>query len=171
MIRGLEAYMYGAILGDIIGSPFEFDRGDKTKEFDLFSKGCRFTDDSVMTIAIGEDEIIKIEKIHGTVLLIGAEDDVLWDTAKYIRRMKQRMKEHSHTCRLDYVIYEHGTHFVFPESMLKTMLPVGSGLFVKLAFQAARKHPKECRRARLDIDQRVRNAVAEWKNRKETEKI
>ena len=46
--------MYGAILGDIIGSPFEFDRGDKTKEFDLFSKGCGFTDDSVMTIAIGE---------------------------------------------------------------------------------------------------------------------
>ena len=41
-------------MGDIIGSPFEFDRGDKTKEFDLFSKGCRFTDDSVMTIAIGE---------------------------------------------------------------------------------------------------------------------
>ena len=32
--------MYGAILGDIIGSPFEFDRGDKTKEFDLFTKGC-----------------------------------------------------------------------------------------------------------------------------------
>ena len=46
--------MYGAILGDIIGSPFEFDRGDKTKEFDLFSKDCDFTDDSVMTIAVGE---------------------------------------------------------------------------------------------------------------------
>lgn len=46
--------MYGAILGDIIGSPFEFDRGDKTKNFDLFSKGCGFTDDSVMTIAVGE---------------------------------------------------------------------------------------------------------------------
>ena len=46
--------MYGAILGDIIGSPFEFDRGDKTKEFDLFSKDCGFTDDSVMTIAVGE---------------------------------------------------------------------------------------------------------------------
>ena len=46
--------MYGAILGDIIGSPFEFDRGDKTKNFDLFSEGCGFTDDSVMTIAVGE---------------------------------------------------------------------------------------------------------------------
>ena len=55
-------------------------------------------------------------------------------------------------------------HFVFPESMLKTMLPVGSGLFVKLAFQAARKYPEECRSARLDIDRRVRNAVAEWKS-------
>ena len=120
-------------------------------------------DDSEKAHPITEDEMIKIEKIHGTVLLIGAEDDVLWDTAKYIRRMKQRIKEHPHTCRLESVIYEHGTHFVFPESMLKTMLPVGSGLFVKLAFQAARKHPKECRRARLNIDQRVRNAVAKWK--------
>ena len=46
--------MYGAILGDIIGSPFEFDRGDKTKDFELFSRGCGFTDDSVMTIAIAE---------------------------------------------------------------------------------------------------------------------
>ena len=120
-------------------------------------------DDSEKAHTITEDEMIKIEKINGILLLIGAEDDVLWDTAKYIRRMKQRMKEHPHTCRLEYVIYEHGTHFVFPESMLKTMLPVGSGLFVKLAFQAAKKHPKECRRARLDIDWRVRNAVAKWK--------
>ena len=52
--RGQEAVMYGAILGDIIGSPFEFGVGDKTKEFDLFTKGCAFTDDSVMTIAVAE---------------------------------------------------------------------------------------------------------------------
>ena len=46
--------MYGAILGDIIGSPFEFDMGDKTKKFELFTRGCGFTDDSVMTIAVAE---------------------------------------------------------------------------------------------------------------------
>ena len=46
--------MYGAILGDIIGSPYEFDRGDKTKDFPLFSDGSVFTDDSVMTIAVAE---------------------------------------------------------------------------------------------------------------------
>ena len=46
--------MYGAILGDIIGSPFEFDRGDKTKDFKLFSRRSHFTDDSVMTLAVCE---------------------------------------------------------------------------------------------------------------------
>ena len=46
--------MYGAILGDIIGSPYEFDRGDKTKDFPLFGNGAEFTDDTVMTIAVAE---------------------------------------------------------------------------------------------------------------------
>ena len=46
--------MYGAILGDMIGAPYEFDRSQKTKEFPLFSRGSEFTDDSVMTIAVAE---------------------------------------------------------------------------------------------------------------------
>ena len=46
--------MYGAILGDIIGSPYEFDRGGKTKKFPLFSAYSEFTDDTVMTIAVAE---------------------------------------------------------------------------------------------------------------------
>ena len=46
--------MYGAILGDMIGVPYEFDRGDKTKDFPLFSRESEFTDDSVMTIAVAE---------------------------------------------------------------------------------------------------------------------
>ena len=46
--------MYGAILGDMIGAPFEFDRGKKTKVFPLFGKDSEFTDDSVMTIAVAE---------------------------------------------------------------------------------------------------------------------
>ena len=46
--------MYGAILGDMIGSPYEFDRGNKTKEFPLFIRSSMFTDDSVMTIAVAE---------------------------------------------------------------------------------------------------------------------
>ena len=44
--------MIGAILGDIIGSPYEFDRGNKSKDFPLFSKESTFTDDTVMTVAV-----------------------------------------------------------------------------------------------------------------------
>ena len=46
--------MYGAILGDMIGAPYEFDRGGKTKDFPLFCGRSQFTDDSVMTIAVAE---------------------------------------------------------------------------------------------------------------------
>ena len=46
--------MYGAILGDFIGSPYEFDRGIKTKDFPLFSGRSEFTDDTVMTIAVAD---------------------------------------------------------------------------------------------------------------------
>lgn len=44
--------MLGAIIGDIIGSPYEFG-GMKRKDFVLFPNGCRATDDSVLTIAVG----------------------------------------------------------------------------------------------------------------------
>lgn len=47
--------MYGAILGDIIGSPYEFDQNNiKTTDFDLFSERSEFTDDSIMTLAVAE---------------------------------------------------------------------------------------------------------------------
>lgn len=46
--------MYGAILGDIIGSPYEFDMGGKCKDFPLFSRNSTYTDDTVMTIAVAD---------------------------------------------------------------------------------------------------------------------
>ncbi len=45
--------MLGAIVGDIVGSVYEFDN-IKTTEFPLFSDDCRFTDDSILTIALAE---------------------------------------------------------------------------------------------------------------------
>ncbi len=50
--------MYGAILGDMIGAPYEFDRGKKSKNFEIFNPKVHFTDDSVMTIAVA-DGLIK----------------------------------------------------------------------------------------------------------------
>ena len=54
--------MYGAILGDIIGSPYEFDQGDKTKDFPLFTDLSMFTDDSIMTLAVAEAFMDSLEK-------------------------------------------------------------------------------------------------------------
>ena len=45
--------MFGAITGDIVGSVYEH-ANIKTKDFPLFSEGCRFTDDTVCTIAIAD---------------------------------------------------------------------------------------------------------------------
>ena len=45
--------MLGAILGDMVGSPFEFDRNNhKSKDFPLLSEKSHVTDDTVMTIAV-----------------------------------------------------------------------------------------------------------------------
>ncbi len=43
--------MYGAIIGDIVGSKYEFNN-IKTKDFPFVSQGCEFTDDTVMTVAV-----------------------------------------------------------------------------------------------------------------------
>ena len=43
--------MIGAIAGDVIGSVHE-GAGTKTKDFPLFHKNCRFTDDTVLTLAV-----------------------------------------------------------------------------------------------------------------------
>ncbi len=70
--------MYGAILGDIIGSRFEFDRGGKTKDFDLFTNKSCWTDDSVMTIAIME-----------ALMRAGKEADIDTIHQECIRSMKK----------------------------------------------------------------------------------
>ena len=62
-----EETMYGAISGDMIGAPYEFDRSPKTKEFPLFSRRSHFTDDSVMTVAVAEALMDTIGKDDETV--------------------------------------------------------------------------------------------------------
>lgn len=45
--------MLGAIIGDIVGSIYEFDN-IKTKEFEFFQENMGLTDDSVMTLAVAK---------------------------------------------------------------------------------------------------------------------
>lgn len=67
--------MKGAIIGDIIGSIYEFNN-IKTKEFPLFNPHGFFTDDSVMTIAIAD-----------ALLSTRGKDD---DTVREVMQMRMR---------------------------------------------------------------------------------
>ena len=55
--------MIGAICGDIIGSVFEW-HNVKSEDFELFSRESRFTDDTVMTIAVA-NKLLSCENSHG----------------------------------------------------------------------------------------------------------
>ena len=75
--------MYGAILGDIIGSPYEFDMGNKSKDFPLFSRNSTFTDDSVMTIAVAN-----------AFLDAQPNADIAWIRRRLITSMQQFGKQY-----------------------------------------------------------------------------
>jgi ADP-ribosylglycohydrolase len=68
--------MYGAILGDIIGSPYEFDRGNKSKDFEMFEGDAGFTDDTVMTIAVAE----------ALIATLGEDDEEIKESLVYSMR-------------------------------------------------------------------------------------
>ena len=45
--------MLGAIVGDIVGSRFEFANTHRT-DFELFADGCDYTDDTICTVAVAD---------------------------------------------------------------------------------------------------------------------
>ena len=45
--------MLGAIAGDIVGSRFEY-KNHKSTDFELFEKGCDYTDDTICTVAVAD---------------------------------------------------------------------------------------------------------------------
>lgn len=109
-----------------------------------------------------EEEMIKVENIKGKLIMVGADDDSFWEAGKYIRRMDKRLKERPHECDYEALTYEHGTHFVLPETMLRKALPVGLKFVMKFIFKAAKDYPKECEQTRKDIDRRLSAALKQW---------
>lgn len=122
----------------------------------------RMFNESELRHPLQEEETIKVERIRGKIICIGAEDDVLWDTCRYIRRMQARLTELEHDSTFEAWLYDHGTHFTFPESMLKMMLPVGGPLLVGFMFKDGRKYKAACRRTRIDIDEKLQAAIRTW---------
>lgn len=78
--------MIGAIVGDIVGSVYEWNN-IKTKGFPLFQDKCFFTDDTVMTIAVAEglmnggtkDDFIDAMKKYGRMYPDAGYGGRFWD--------------------------------------------------------------------------------------------
>ena len=82
--------MLGAIAGDIIGSIYER-RNTKTTDFPLFGQFCRFTDDTVLTVALA-DTIL-----HGGSYAKKLEDYYYrYPKAGYGGRFRQWASGHDH---------------------------------------------------------------------------
>ncbi|MGN0503409.1 MAG: acyl-CoA thioester hydrolase/BAAT C-terminal domain-containing protein [Ruminococcus sp.] len=136
---------------------------EESKESGNMIASRKMFDKSELLHPIRDEEKIKIERINGKVIFVGAEDDALWNTCKYIQRMENRLRSLPHRCKYESWIYKHGTHFVFPQSMLKNMLTVGSDLIVRCSFKAGREFAKECKNTRIDIDRRLNKTINQWK--------
>lgn len=116
-------------------------------------------DESERRHPLQEEEKIKVENIKGKIVFVGAEDDVLWDTCRYIRRMAERLETLPHDCVYELLTYEHGTHFAFPYSMINPLL---TSLLVSFEFRAGKQFPKECRATRIDIDKKLSEIITKW---------
>ena len=130
-------------------------RGDMAAARDMF-------DLSEQLCPLTEDMKIKVERIKGKLALVGAKDDSLWDTCRYIDRMTERLKTMPHECEVTKLTYEYGSHLVFPQSMLENAVPVGSSLLLKFTFRSLKEHPKECKQTRIDIDRHLSDIIREW---------
>ena len=112
---------------------------------------------------VTEAERIPVEKIGGYLIIAGAKDDVAWNTCRGISRMKKRIEDSGSKCNLKVLIYDHCGHFIFPESMMKLLMP---GFLVDFIipriFSESKGFVKECRRSRIDLDEHIQSTIQEW---------
>lgn len=85
--------MIGAIVGDIVGSRFEFNN-NRVKNFELFSDECHISDDSILTLAIAKS-IMESEKILKFSLASHFERDeyckiLKQETIKYLKEFGKK---------------------------------------------------------------------------------
>ena len=118
-------------------------------------------DHSENTRPVPEECFIPVENICGRIIFTGTADDTMWNTSLYIERMKERLKKKGFSYPVETYIYPFGTHLLVPETMLKNAVPVFADQISKM-FQSGREHPAECRKARIDLEEKLVKILKEW---------
>jgi len=105
------------------------------------------------------DARIRIENMQADVLFLGVKDDDAWPSDVAVPRMVRVLKDSDYPYRVEYHIYEKGSHALadgldkmtgYARFALKHMLP------------AEKKYPKECEEARRDSFRRILKFLKEW---------
>ena len=77
--------------------------------------------------------------------------------------MKKKLEESENSCKLEVLIYDHCSHLIFPESMVKLLMP---GFLVDMIlphiYSETQGFVKECRRSRIDLDEHIQLKFREW---------
>lgn len=127
--------MLGAIVGDIVGSRFEFDN-HRSKTFELFHPACFVTDDSIMTLAVGK---ALLESLH----LTSSQPGALHET--FIPLLREQAVYWMQTIGQDYPHCGYGGRFfawVFADNP-QPYMSYGNGAAMRVspvAYVAATEH-------------------------------
>jgi type I restriction enzyme M protein len=108
--------MFGAIYGDIVGSVYEFNN-IRTKNFELFSEKSKFTDDTVMTLAVA-NALVKFDKVMNIDDIFTASKPNKWEDSKapwraHLNLFKTLLTSEKHTLGDKYPHVGYGGRFRF----------------------------------------------------------
>lgn len=97
---------------------------------------------------INEDNIIKVENIKGSILLLSAQEDAQWNSEEMSMILMNRLKEKG-------FLYPYSVEIFYPASHI--LCPIET-IFTKI-YRIERKHPQECRKARKEAFQLTCNQI------------
>lgn len=134
-------------------------QGDSKRFLEMHSKGVFEKSEAVSPVP--ENAWIPAENIRGALILVGAEDDSMWNSTRYIHRMRRRLTDKHFMFPVRALTYRYGTHLLLPQRMVMDALPVIGG-FIYLMFASGRKNHQACRSSRIHLDRELSSFLQNW---------
>ena len=110
---------------------------------------------------IDKNSFIKLEKAQAELVLVASKDDSMWDSYKYAMRLNERLKASNYTYPIHLLTYDYGTHLIFPQRMMKAIVPIFYNLVTNI-YQSGKKHKQECLASRLALDKELSEVIHKW---------
>lgn len=112
---------------------------------------------------INKNAFIKIENGNCKYVFFASRDDTMWDSVNHMNRMKKRLKKAEFAISCEFIEYEYGSHFLFPQFIISHLKSLGGELVLK-CFKTFKTNKQECKTTYLDIDKRIEQILSSWIN-------